>query len=392
MKTEKLSFLLFAAFLIVISSNNHVSAQDDFKNPLAGNLEAGSVKGAFYLSGNEVWGSSVIQHEDGKYYMFASAWPAASGHWIWATSSQIVIATSDTPEGPYEFKKTAIAFRDKKYWDGGSIYNPVIKKHKDTYYLFYTGTTYGFKRPKNETLYNRNDERFYIAWENQRIGVATSKHPMGPWKRYDKPIISPREEQWDQVMTTNAAPIIHEDGSVTLFYKSSNLPMPERFKKDKNGNYIRKNNLPRFIIGVAKADHIFGEYRRTGENEGTINIEGKLVDLEDPFAWYDGTNYHMIIKNFDKEFSDEAGAALYLRSKDGVSWQLPSNDPKAYSQKITWKEGMTFELHRLEKPSILFENGKPAWLFAAAYFGKKNEKYCATPSCVYNIVFKIKKE
>ena len=387
MKTSKHNFKLLTmfGFLILIIGNNYIFTQERFTNPMAGNLEAGSVKGAFCMPEHDVWGGSVIHHEDCKYYMFANAWPANAPGGIYTTSSQIVLAVSDSPDGPYEYKKKIIPFRDKKYWDGGSAFNPALRKYNGTFYLFYTGNTYPFDRPNsNESIGKKGDTIFDIAWNNKRIGVATAKNPLGPWKRYDKPIIETRKEHWDCVLTSNAAPVIHDDGSVTLYYKSSNIPHEDRPPKK------LIDGVPRFSIGVAKADHVFGTYRRLGKDDGRINIEGQFIALEDPFAWHDGDYYYMVVKNFEKEFSDENGAALYIRSEDGVNWHLPSNTAKAYSQQLTWKEGISMEVRRLEKPHILFENGKPAWLFAACNLGNINKKHCGCKSCVYNVVFKIK--
>lgn len=384
MKTKSsIQFCMILSLGIFLIGSTHLNAQSTFMNPFTGNLEAGSVKGTFCMPGMEVWGGSVVKHDDGMYYMLASAWPANEGHWVWATSSRILVAVSKSPEGPYTFVNTVTPFRDKRYWDGGSTFNPVIKKHKNTYYLFYTGTTYDFERPEKDPMGLR-DERFSIAWDNKRIGVATANHPMGPWKRFEKPIIEPREGHWDKVLTSNAAPVIHDDGSVTLFYKSSNIPHAERQEVDKI------DDLPRFIIGVAKADSVFGEYKRLGDDDGMINIEGQFVSLEDPFAWHDGTNYHMVVKNFNTEFSDEEGGAIYLRSSDGVTFRLPEDAAQVYSKIVFWEEGIKTVQKRLEKPSILMENGKPAWMFNATMFDSKEKMHCNCESCVYNVTFRIK--
>ena len=376
-------------FFILISlslASFNTNAQEPFKNPFFDNLEPGSYKGSFYMEGSKVWGTSVIQHDDGKYYMFASVWSDSTGKA--QVTSQIAVAVSDKPEGPYEYIKIILPRRDKKYWDGRISHNPAIQKHEGTYYLFYTGNTYSFDWPKD--IVGNRDPRFFEAWNNKRVGVATAKHPLGPWKRYDEPLLKTRPGHWDLGITSNAAPIIHDDGSVTIFYKGTNLPMPERFERDEDGNHILKNGLPRFIVGVARADNVFGPYERLGEHDGMISIEGQFVSLEDPYAWYDGTYYHMVVKNFDQEFCDEKLAALYIRSKDAVHWKLPEDEPRAYSREVTWKEGMTTYQPRLEKPSILFENGKPAWFFLATRFSDENNELCQCESCVYNVVFKIK--
>lgn len=100
-------------------------------------------KYGFYMKDYWVWCGSVIKGDDGKYHMFASRWPIDlpfKNHWL--TNSEIVHAVSDTPEGPYEFSDVALPPRGEQYWDGKMTHNPAIRKHGDTYLLFYTGTTY----------------------------------------------------------------------------------------------------------------------------------------------------------------------------------------------------------------------------------------------------------
>jgi len=361
-----------------LHSEANTQEKQTIRNPFLNKLEPGSINGTFSIDGHIVWGASVVQHDDGKYYMFASFWPGPMGNWV--THSQVALAIADKPEGPYEFKKVVLPYRDKKYWDGMMTHNPTIRKHKDTYYLFYIGVTFDFERPQ---LSSQNE--YGIAWNNKRIGVATAKHPEGPWERYDKPLIEPRPGHWDLVNTSNPAPVIHKDGSVTMIYKSSNLPSPERnIIKDKDG-------LPRFMLGVAHSKNIFGEYERLGNQDGLINLEGKLISMEDPYVWRDGNLYHMLVKNFDSVGNAKGMGAIYVWSKDGVNWFLPSDAPEAYSLNVTWAEGITTKQARLERPQLYFENGVPKYLFMATQFSEEYLKYLKKKENTYNVAFEIHK-
>ncbi len=361
-----------------LHSEANTQEKQTIRNPFLNKLEPGSINGTFSIDGHIVWGASVVQHDDGKYYMFASFWPGPMGNWV--MHSQVALAIADKPEGPYEFKKVVLPYRDKKYWDGMMTHNPTIRKHKDTYYLFYIGVTFDFERPQ---LSSQNE--YGIAWNNKRIGVATAKHPEGPWERYDKPLIEPRPGHWDLVNTSNPAPVIHKDGSVTMIYKSSNLPSPERnIIKDKDG-------LPRFMLGVAHSKNIFGEYERLGNQDGLINLEGKLISMEDPYVWHDGNLYHMLVKNFDSVGNAKGMGAIYVWSKDGVNWFLPSDAPEAYSLNVTWAEGITTKQARLERPQLYFENGVPKYLFMATQFSEEYLKYLKKKENTYNVAFEIHK-
>ncbi len=78
------------------------------------------VGGGFRMEGYWVWCGSVIKGEDNRYHMFASRWPKSQPmHPGWLSLSEIVRASSDTPEGPYQFEEVVLPARGAEYWDGG---------------------------------------------------------------------------------------------------------------------------------------------------------------------------------------------------------------------------------------------------------------------------------
>jgi hypothetical protein len=119
-----------------------------------------------------VWGSSVIK-ENNQYHLFVLRWPKhLTFHPGWMIASEIVHAVSDLPEGPYEFKGVALPARGAQYWDGRSTHNPKIMKYKDTFMLFYMGSTHPFEDfPESDTL-KLNSKDSIVGRSNKRIGVA----------------------------------------------------------------------------------------------------------------------------------------------------------------------------------------------------------------------------
>jgi hypothetical protein len=93
------------------------------------------------------------------------------------------------------------------------------------------------------------------VWNGKRVGVAVADSPQGPWKRLDEPIMQPRPGQWDGAIISNPAPVIHDDGSVLLIYKSAPVTYPAR----------NKNRALHF--GVATAPHYLGPYKRMNGGE-----------------------------------------------------------------------------------------------------------------------------
>ena len=102
----------------------------------------------FEMEGYWVWCGSVVKGGDGKYHMFASRWPKAYPmHPGWLLASEVVRAVSDTALGPFTFAEVVLPARGAEYWDGRATHNPHIKKHGDTYVLFYMGSTNPFRSP-----------------------------------------------------------------------------------------------------------------------------------------------------------------------------------------------------------------------------------------------------
>lgn len=364
--TEKLKNevmrLLGVIFILVLimGCTNRQKGNNVFYN----NWAESPKDGAFKMQDWIIWGGSVIKAEDGKYYMYASRWAKKLSMSAWVTNSEVVLAISDKPEGPYTFEKIVLPSRGKDYWDGMATHNPNIQYHDGKYILFYTGVTYNFDQPSDSVP---TRDMYEKAWNNKRIGVAVSDSPMGPWERKDTPSLEPRAGMWDGAIISNPAPVIHKDGSVLLIYKSAPVPYPER----------NKNGIMRF--GVARADHYLDIFKHIGENN-QISIEPIDTNIEDPYVWYDGTKYFMLAKCMDSAITGEKGAGFISLSFNGIDWKIFEN-PVAYSKTVTLTDGTTEEMLKLERPQVLLENGIPTHVF----FACRNSK-----SEIFNIVRPLK--
>ncbi len=335
-------------------------------NIFRGNLEPAPIGGAFKMKDYIIWGGSVTKGDNGRYYMFASRWPESVGMGNWVVNSDVVLASSDKAEGPYKFEQVVLPPRGPEFWDGMVTHNPTIHRHEGKYILFYVGSTYDFKRPDKPV-----DKATYgKVWNGKRIGVAVADSPFGPWTRLDQPILQPRPGKWDGAIISNPAPVIHEDGSVLLIYKSAPVPYPAR----------NKNRALHF--GVAAAPHYLGPYQRVGDGE-KINIQGAgNAHVEDPYMWQANGYYHMLAKSMGKSITGERGAGFYAYSKDGITWTLPSN-PAAYSRKVLFSDGNIRNQGKLERPQLLIQDGKPTHIFFATS-GKREDG-------IYNQVIPLKK-
>lgn len=329
-----------------------VIAQD---NLLYGKIGVAPVNGGFSMDGYWVWCGSVIKGDDGQYHMFASRWPKTLPfHPGWMVASEIVHAVSKTPEGPYAFQDVALPARGSGFWDGRSTHNPRIVKYKDTYVLYYMGSTHPFddvmKNPDTVTL---TSPYATVGRSNKRIGIATSKSPNGPWQRRDHPILDVKPNSFYSFLTSNPSPLIKEDGSVILIFKARS----------------HKNTYPYhgdMVLGVATAPTFNGPYKVVSDEP--IFGRDKFGEVEDPFIWKDKTGYHMIAKDQRGTITGKNHSGIIAFSKDGLHWQ-PEKNPLAYTKEIKWSDGSTQVMGQLERPSPLIQNGVITHIFFATMDG-----------------------
>ena len=351
---KKLVVLFFIAIMYANAFGQKKEALQ--LNPILGVMGVAPVGGGFSMEGYWVWCGSVIKGDDNLYHMYASRWPKnLPFHPGWMAASEVVHATSKTPEGPFSFSEIALPARGAQYWDGRATHNPRVVKYKDTYILYYMGSTHPFDdviaNPDTLTLQSMYAT---VGRANKRIGIATSKSPFGPWERRDQPILDTKPDSYYSFLTSNPAPLIEEDGSVLLVFKARAYKSKYPFQGDMS-------------LGVAKAPNFNGPY--TVVSPEPIFSMNKYGEVEDPYIWKDQTGYHMIAKDQRGLITGKQHSGMAAFSKDGINWQ-PENVPLAYTKLIKWSDGKTIEMGQLERAAPLFENGVITHLYFATMDGK----------------------
>ena len=312
--------------------------------------------GGFRMEGYWIWCGSVIKAEDKKYHMFASRWKKdQSMHPGWLLGSEIVRAVSDTPEGPYSYAETVLPARGPQYWDGRATHNPRIIKHKDTYYLYYTGITHPFDNVKEGETAEADDKRVIAARASKRIGVATAKSILGPWKRLDYPVLSVRPDKFDNFLVSNPAPVMEDNGSVWMMYKARGYKAPP---------YIGELHGP-MTIGLARAEKCEGPFVQLLEK---ALFTTDKISIEDPFVWKENGYYEMIAKDMTGKICGEKYGGVHGFSKDGIHWDILKGE-LAFSRTILWDNGEYQTMGNMDRPYILFEAGKPICMFFAVSNG-----------------------
>ena len=347
------------------------------KESLTKKMLPAPIGGGFRMEGYWVWCGSVIRAEDGRYHMFASRWPKCYPmHPGWLIASEIVRAVSDTPEGPYRFAEVVLPARGAEYWDGRATHNPHIFRWNGRYYLYYVGTTHPFRELREGEQLTLEDCRTVVARSNKRIGVAAADQITGPWKRMDEPVLKTRPRFFDSFLVSNPAPCINRDRGVTLVYKARVYCKPP---------------YPEFLhgkmeFGVASAPCPEGPYRY--ESDVPL-FRDPAVQFEDPFIWRDGDGYNMIAKDMNGNVCGEKYGGLFASSPDGIHWEF-QKDFLMYSRRVLWDDGAVREMGNLERPFLLFEDGKPAYAFFATSDGKDGQGF-ANCTETWNMVIPLKK-
>lgn len=324
-------------------------------NPIYSNIIPAPINGGFRMEDYHVWCGSAIQGEDGRYHLFASRWrkELGFGH-QWLFNSEIVRASSDKPEGPYKFNEVVLNRRERHFFDALNQHNPSIKYWNSTYYLYYFGTTYGGPIPgPGDPI---SSERALEVWNNKRIGLATAPSVFGPWTRGDVPLLEPRRPgHWDCTITSNPSAAILPDGTTYMVYKS------------------REYAMSTLKLGVAKASRPEGPYKRLLDDP-ILCFSNPDFHVEDPYLWYSEGEFHMLVKDDYKNDSGgltgEWGAGIYATSLDCIHWDIHA-EPKAYGTKILWEDSTISSPCNLERPNLLFHNGKPTHLFLATGNGRQ---------------------
>ena len=246
--------------------------------PFAERLRPALRGAGFMMDDYWVWCGSVVQGEDGRYHMFASRWPKEYPFFHgYLAASEIVRASADTPEGPYQFDEVILSDRGSGYWDGR------MRAITHTSSNMVTNTYYFILVPPMKV----NDPAVK-SWMNSVLVVMdrmvkfslVSQHPhwccsvdfvFGPWQRPDEPTFNNNPDGWDNGVVTNPAPCLAPDGRILLYYRSHAK------------------------LGVAIAADARCEFKRVG-TEPIIQVDDQYR-IEDPCIWWQDDHFEMVCKD-----------------------------------------------------------------------------------------------
>lgn len=312
--------------------------------------------GGFWMEGYWVWCPTVARGEDGGYHMFASRWPKDYPFFQgYTAASEIVHATADAPDGPFEFERVVLGPRDRRYWDGRMTHNPHLFRGADGWYLFYCGVTYEQDAsPESMWALNRQPGRNgkMPPWMNDmRTGVAFAETLDGPWRRPDEPLALGALKRADHERAVNAVAVQTLAGQCRIYFRLTGTGLV-----------------------TAVASHPAGPY--SGESMHVFADHDAEAYTEDPVVFRIGDHYEMLSKDSSGAFTGEPFALRHSVSSDGVHWRS-APEPKACSRTIRWSDGVVREQGNMERPFVLLEDGEPTHLYAATSDGVHSEEHPA---------------
>jgi len=271
------------------------------------------------------WDGGIIKDDDtGKYYMFASRWNQAGGHWGqdgisgWQ-GSQAIYAVSDNLYGPYEDKGPI--WPD---WCEGAGHNVFPFELSESDPLYDNGYRYAI---------SISDTGMHGATANGTIHIARS--PQGPW---------------DLIDNSNGGKLKAAGGSGFSLSNISIMVRPD-------GKYEATNRNG----DIAIADSLSGTWE-VKENGLWKKVTGMPSDnIEDPVIWYSDGLYHIVANKWD------ARMAYYLTSEDGITnWKRhPGTAYTPDADFLRYENGTVNNWAKIERPNIYVEDGKiKAMIFA----------------------------
>ncbi len=310
---KRITILLLALSLIAAGCSKQTQKLFD--------LEDVPENSGFKMDDYWIWGGSIIR-VDSVYHLFASRWPK-TGKFPhgYKTNSEIVRASSLSPQGPFTFEEVVIGERDSAFWDSNMSHNPTIHKINDEYILFYIGSDFTTFQEKSDRLL-------------RRVGFARAKSINGPWKRSNRPLIETE---------SNNPAILEDSGKIWLMYRDANLR-----------------------VYLASADSVDGSFTVVNDNVWPS------CKLEDFYLYKSGSLVHLICEDNVGCISGEIRWGVHLTSLNEMkSWH--KGEPLiAYDHKIRLTNGSKIKCKRRERPQLLIEDGKITGLITSVYDGKNS--------------------
>eukprot|EP00049_Salpingoeca_infusionum_P011695 m.204046 g.204046 ORF g.204046 m.204046 type:complete len:428 (+) comp15005_c0_seq2:148-1431(+) len=272
------------------------------------------------------WGGNFVFY-DGKYHLYVSEMVGGCGLNYWTHNSQVVHATSPTPQGPYIKQDVALL-----PW----AHNPQVvtdtQNSTTTFYLFHIGagdnTSQTVTCPPNPPQPDRATVIGMSSMFRTDIPPAppangalyhAATNPSGPWTPHELPF-----------GCNNPAPCLLANGTWFILCNSGGYPL-------------------------YSSPSIEGPWKQVASLGNAPSHDGTW---EDPFLYQDKRgNFHAIFHAYNATtpcgVCDSALVSGHMYSQDGIAWSKTTIQPYTHSVKFTDGSSHTFATR--ERPKLYID-------------------------------------
>ena len=262
------------------------------------------------------WDDHVLEAADafedaGKYYFYYHARGAGKGY-------RLGVASADHPLGPFKKhgNQPVLNLGPSGSWDDRHVACAMVLKEGDTYYMWYSGLGSG---PKGK------------RWT---IGLATAKHPLGPWKKHEgNPVL---------VDFGYVGGMVKKDGKYLLYsahpisfpgYHDDYSPLAVATAEKPEGPYVKYSGNPLMVKG------------KPGDWDGGGISEAEVL-------YHDGM-FHMFYGATEKSTGPRVESVGYAYSFDGFKWFKHDKNPVVARQANPNAAALS-EVHTIIEPPFIY--------------------------------------
>ena len=325
---------------------NCVSGQGVVPRDTCNGIESSTNPPGYYY-----WDGTIIPAPDGTYHLFASRWAGSQGfNPGWQGSDPIHAAGGKSARGP---------FTDKGYAYSNSSFGSDPHHGHNTQVVTLLNGTYAL-----------------IVSEVVPFTIFTASSLDGPWTPCSgspgSGLSVPSAFGGNTNFASNVSLVVRPDGNFEITQRHGLLALSSSgicgpYKAQQPTTTYPSNEA----IPSQYSASIFPNRTKHSDPMGPSTVESTYTVAEDPVIWFSGGQYHVL---YDYP-GDRVG--YHLTSSDGIhNWtdQGLAYDPRYAQQIFSYTDGTVDHWYKMERPSVLVENGLITHVtFAVADVNKDNQ-------------------
>jgi len=325
---------------------NCVSGQGVVPRDTCNGIESSTNPPGYYY-----WDGTIILAPDGTYHLFASRWAGSQGfNPGWQGSDPIHAVGGKSALGPYT---------DKGYAYSNSSFGSDPHHGHNTQVVTLLNGTYAL-----------------IVSEVVPFTIFTASSLDGPWTPCSgspgSGLSVPSGFGGNTNYASNVSMVVRPDGNFEITQRHGLLALSTSgicgpYKAQQPTNTYPSNEA----IPSQYSASIFPNRQKHSDPMGPSTVESTYAVAEDPVIWFSGGQYHVL---YDYP-GDRVG--YHLTSTDGIhNWtdQGLAYDPRYAQQIFSYTDGTVDHWFKMERPSVLVENGLITHVtFAVADVNKDNQ-------------------